>query len=72
MRLKVAGAANDAQVQNDNLHSDFTRNRRLSWLIGSLAPVLTLRRTCCLGGSIALLWRFRELPKDSLGSFLDF
>jgi hypothetical protein len=26
MRLRVAGAANDAQVQNDNLHSDFTRN----------------------------------------------
>ena len=51
MRLSVAGAAKDAQVQNDILLSDFT-------------PILTLRRMCCLGAPIALLWRFRELPED--------
>ena len=35
-----------------------------SWLAGSLTPILTSRRTCCLGAPIALLWRFRELPED--------
>ncbi len=28
------------------------------------APILTSRRTCCLGAPIALLWRFRELTED--------
>ena len=36
----------------------------LSWLAGNLTPILTLRRMCCLGAPIALLWRFRELPED--------
>ncbi len=51
MRLSAAGAAKDAQVQNDILLSDFT-------------PILTSRRMCCLGVPIAVLWRFRELPED--------
>ena len=35
-----------------------------SWLAGNLTPIRTLRRMCCLGACIALLWRFRELPED--------
>ena len=61
MRLSVAGAAKDAQVQNDILLSNFTRNRRGC---GDLTPILTSRHMCCLGAPIALLWRFRELPED--------
>ena len=37
-------------------------------LAGNLTPILTLRRMCCLGAPIALLWRFRELPEDPLGA----
>ena len=60
MRLSVAGAAKDAQVQNDILLGDFTRNRVV---VGRQPhPILTSRRACCLGAPIALLWRFRELP----------
>ena len=33
-------------------------------MAGNLTPILTLRRMCCLGAPIALLWRFRELPED--------
>jgi len=33
-------------------------------LAGGLTPILTSRRTCCLGAPTALLWRFRELPED--------
>ena len=59
MRLSVADAAKDAQVQNDILLSDFTRN-----LDGNITPILALRRMCCLGAPIALLWRFREQPEN--------
>jgi hypothetical protein len=30
----------------------------------NLRGALTLRRMCCLGAPIALLWRFRELLED--------
>ena len=68
-RLSVAGAAKDAQVQNGILLSDFARN--LVVVGRQPHPDPNLRRMCCLGAPIALLWRFRELPED-LAHFLDF
>ena len=66
MRLSVAGAAKDAQVQNDILLSDFTRNLVVvGRLAGNFTPILTSRRMCCLGAPIALLWRFRTAPATS-------
>ena len=62
MRLSVAGAAKDAQVQNDIILSDFTRN--LVVVGRQPHPILTSRCMCCPGDPIALLWRFRELPDD--------
>ena len=63
VRLGVAGAAKDAQVENGISLSVFTR-KISSRLAGNHTPTLTSRRTCCLGAPIALLWRFRELPED--------
>ena len=66
MRLSVAGAAKDAQVQNDILLSDFTRSfvvvGRQTHPDPNFAPYVLPGR--CLRAPIALLWRFRELRED--------
>ena len=63
----MAGAAKDAQVQDDILLSDFARNLVVVGRQPLPGP------TCCLGAPIALLWRFREPPEDPLRAhFLDF
>ena len=62
MRLSVAGAAKDAQVQNDILLSDFTRN--LVVVGRQPHPDPNFPSYVLPGRPIALLWRFRELPED--------
>ena len=58
----MAGAAKDAQVQNDILLSDFTRNLVV---VGRQPHPDPNFASCELSGVlIALLWRFRELPED--------
>ena len=72
MRLSVAGAAKDAQVQND-IFLKATSPATSSWSAGSLIPIPTSRRACRRGALIALLWRFRmplEAPSGALSHFL--
>ena len=63
MRFSVAGAAKDAQVQNDILLSDFTRNvvvvGRQPHPCPNFASYVLPGRPHCLAV------RFRELPKDA-------
>ena len=62
MRLSVAGAAKDAQVQNDILLSDFYRSHVV---VGRQPhPDPNFASYVLPGRPIALLWRFRELPED--------
>ena len=70
MRLSVAGAAKDAQVQNDILLSDFTRNHVV---VGRQPHPDPNFASCGRGALIALLWRFRmplEAPPGALSHFL--
>ena len=70
MHLSVAGAAKAAQVQNDILLSDFTRN--LVVVGRQPHPDPNFASYVSLGAPIALLWRFRELPEEPLRArFLD-
>ena len=61
MRLSVAGAAKDAQVQNDILLRDFTRNLVV---VGRQPYPDPNFASYVLPGLFAFLWRFRELPED--------
>ena len=74
MRLSVAGAAKDAQVQGDIFLSDFTRNLvvvgRQPHPDPNFAACVSSGRRVAL---IALLWRFRmplEAPTGALSHFL--